>query len=297
MMKGHSLKVILLQDIYALQLENINGINFTRREVDILTCVLSGKTAKKVAVFLSISPKTVENHIRNIMLKIACNTQGGVIDFVEKSDKFPLVKKHYSSLLMQYDFATELKKVAKSIDKKDLGCLIVYDRALKNKVPFFRYFINHLQFVGIKVFIEYTEKGEHPCLESKIKVNHIKYVIYHLDQNLIKQFKEGDYKNNLIRLIHEISCPFVFISTIENELLTIPEDLLSVEHFSLQGKENYYLFLFEILKKLLFPINIDSAIMAFTKKHVDFYEKQKFNSDKNRTKIKNNKENIFYKIK
>lgn len=80
-------------------LEAINGIQFTSREIDILACILGGRTTKKIASFLGLSPKTVENYISNIMLKIQCNSRMSIIDFLEKSDKFPLLKNHYMTLL------------------------------------------------------------------------------------------------------------------------------------------------------------------------------------------------------
>src|ERR1700726_440719 len=84
---GNSIELVLPQEIYTPYLEVIGGVPLTRREVDIIACILSGRAVKKIASFLLISPKTVENHIRNIMQKLGCRTQGGIIDFIEKSNK------------------------------------------------------------------------------------------------------------------------------------------------------------------------------------------------------------------
>ena len=79
-------------------LSEINGINFTRREVDIISCILSGRGAKKTASLLEISPKTADAHIRNIMLKLGCNSRERIIDFFERSGKQHYAKQHYVNL-------------------------------------------------------------------------------------------------------------------------------------------------------------------------------------------------------
>ena len=79
-------------------LSEINGINFTRREVDIISCILSGRGAKKTASLLEISPKTADAHIRNIMLKLGCNSRERIIDFFERSGKQHYIKQHYANL-------------------------------------------------------------------------------------------------------------------------------------------------------------------------------------------------------
>ena len=48
---------------YILPIEIIKGIKFTRREVDIMVCILGRRPTKKIASFLHISPKTVESHM------------------------------------------------------------------------------------------------------------------------------------------------------------------------------------------------------------------------------------------
>lgn len=120
--------LLLPAEIYSLQLESVNGIYFTRREIDIIACILSGRSTKKIALFLSISSRTVENHIRNIMLKLGCRTQEGIIDFIEKSGKFTAIKKYYSSLLIQDIFEKILTKIS---SHPASACLIVYSKEEK----------------------------------------------------------------------------------------------------------------------------------------------------------------------
>lgn len=73
----------------------INKILFTTREIDVISCLMHGRSIKKIALLLSISPKTVEVHIRNVMLKIGCHSREKVIDFIESSDCHLMIKEHY----------------------------------------------------------------------------------------------------------------------------------------------------------------------------------------------------------
>lgn len=95
-------------------LKVINGIKFTNRQIDIIACVQAGRNPKTIAPLLSIcnreiDKKTVDRHIGNIMLKIGCNFREKIIDFVEKSDKFNLLKKYYATILTRYAFEQKLK--------------------------------------------------------------------------------------------------------------------------------------------------------------------------------------------
>ncbi len=87
-----------LQDIYHLQSDIVPGTLLTRREIDIVACIINGRSAKKIARLLSISSKTVETHIRNIMLKTDCRSQNFIIDLIEKSEHYGLLKSHYRTL-------------------------------------------------------------------------------------------------------------------------------------------------------------------------------------------------------
>lgn len=89
----------------------INNINFTNREIDIIACLLNDRSTKKIASFLLISNRTVENHISNIMTKLKCNSRENIIDFLEKSEQLPLLKNHYSNILIKIKFEFELKKL------------------------------------------------------------------------------------------------------------------------------------------------------------------------------------------
>lgn len=95
------------QQIYSNHLEEIKSIKFTPREIDVIACILCGR-ATTIASFLSISPRTVESHLRNIMAKLECNSRERIINFIELSDKYPYVRQYYQSLVILSSFEKKL---------------------------------------------------------------------------------------------------------------------------------------------------------------------------------------------
>lgn len=98
-------KIYLPVELYEQHLKTIKGIKFTSREIDVLACMINGRTAKTIPSFLSISPKTVTTHMANIRGKTGCTSRESVIDFLEDSEKLFLIKhEYYSSLVKKVSF-------------------------------------------------------------------------------------------------------------------------------------------------------------------------------------------------
>ncbi len=89
----------------------IGTIKFTPREIDVLAFTISGRTAKKMAALLDISPRTVENHVRNIMFKLECNSREAIIDFAERSGKLLYLKQRYVNLIIHAAFQKALNRI------------------------------------------------------------------------------------------------------------------------------------------------------------------------------------------
>jgi DNA-binding NarL/FixJ family response regulator len=49
--------------------------HFTKRELEILSYVISGFSAKKIGLFLKISHRTVEKYIENLRAKLKCKNK------------------------------------------------------------------------------------------------------------------------------------------------------------------------------------------------------------------------------
>lgn len=102
----------------------INNIKFTTREIDVVSCLMNGRSSKFISQILSISPKTVEAHIRNIKLKIECSSKEQLLDFFEKSNKKPFISSRYNFIVVEHEFSDLVKKMSMScrefIDEKIL---------------------------------------------------------------------------------------------------------------------------------------------------------------------------------
>jgi DNA-binding CsgD family transcriptional regulator len=155
-----NMKLYLPIDLYTNYLFIISGINFTRREIDILTCLLSARGTSKIAHFLSISPKTVATHIGNIMLKLDCNSRERIIDFLERSGKVSMLRQYYSKLIAQSAFEKCLKSVSKLKQEAKPTCTIIWSKTLSTKDPQLDSIVTHLKLAGLFVNVEYRE-GHH----------------------------------------------------------------------------------------------------------------------------------------
>lgn len=234
------------------------------------------------------------------MIKLGCRTQEGIIDFVEKTNKFSLIKNHYSTLLIQHAFELELRNISKFATKKGLNCLIIHTKERDNKTSLFSHVANNLKLAGIKTFIEHIEKDNlNFCLQDTIKLHHINYIIYNLDLIQIEGHESKNCKDiKLTQLINQNSCPFIFTLTNKNIVATIPKEFSNFEHINLQAQESYHFFVFEILKKLLAPCGLDKNILAFKQQYEIFSETQHFNTEAKESKSfpKTPKKNIFKNI-
>ena len=80
---------------------SIGGVTFTQREVDVIACIINGRTSKKnIAAFLSISPKTITTHTRNIMQKLHCASWEFIPAFIEKCPDKNILEKRFNQLLI-----------------------------------------------------------------------------------------------------------------------------------------------------------------------------------------------------
>jgi DNA-binding CsgD family transcriptional regulator len=118
-------EIFLPHYFYLEHLQTIDGIRFTPKEIDIISFIISGRSTKKIASFFFISPRTVDNYIRNIMLKLDYNSRERIIDFIEKSNKINLMRKHYSYILIRAAFATCLQEIAKLVNHKESAVLLI----------------------------------------------------------------------------------------------------------------------------------------------------------------------------
>ena len=131
-------------------LKTIGDKSFTPREIDVVSCVLSGKGEKAIASILSISPRGVESHTRNIRQKIGCVGRDGIIEFVEKNHKVEDFRRLYRALLEKSKFIEILKRVNATFPTKNINCKIFFDKEIKDDSAFAKQLKEQLKVVGIE---------------------------------------------------------------------------------------------------------------------------------------------------
>ena len=217
----------------------INGINLTQREVDVISCIINVRGTKKIATILSISLRTAERHIQNIMLKMRCNSQEGIKDFIESSESLPFIKRHYFYLLVKNKFEQQLKKISLLVRKKNTICFIKDEQNSANKDLLVKY----LELSGIKVVLKQEEfaNSESPILNilSKESVHEI-------------EAKDLTQSNNIYILF-------------DNEINHVESrELDNIYIIPCNNNEYYYTFL-KILALLLPDININEFVLELKK--------------------------------
>ncbi|OJX10511.1 MAG: hypothetical protein BGO77_02870 [Caedibacter sp. 37-49] len=237
-----NLKKHLFPKIYPKDLETINGIKFTWREIDIVAFMVHGKSTKKIASFLSISPRTVENHVRNIMMKIECNSREAIVDFVEKSQEVQLLKKYYSNLRIEVVFRECLKEISALIKKDKSSCKLLYLPGEFNTEERNQILATYLKLAGFNVVSEsIKEKKDKPLIDEKSGQLLTDYIL----------FPFSTYEIDEIGYVKE---KFLQLTTDNNK-----------EIVTLEIKENDYLSFFELLKRMLKTLDLESAVSKFIK--------------------------------
>ena len=252
-----NLKKNLFQKIDPKDLEKINGVKFTFREIDILAFMLHGKSTKKIASLLVISPRTVENHVRNIMVKLECNSREAIIDFIEKSKENYLLKKYYLTLRINSAFKECLREVFLLKEKKTLNCKIeTIENDFGNPV-----LENYLELAGIHILKE-SEKEKNP----KISVDYVLFPLTILGEKEISLIKE---KINTYFQQASASLPTLILLIPPKEQDNFSSQILlrnSENIITLNFQEDDYLSFFELLKKMLPHLNLEKIISKFIKK-------------------------------
>lgn len=242
-------------------IEMVNGVKLTPRELDIMACILNGRTVKTIASFLSIAPKTAEHHIRSITLKLGCNSQEGVRDFIEKTGKTSLFRKHYQWLLVQVDFRKRLAEIFKILYSKTITCCFHYGPGQQESLPLLCAIEGHLKQAGVRVIVDRTEdsKFEKSLLSPESPIDSVIYVV---SDALIKKFYVEDDSAKLTQTTPQLQRRWTFLS-LEKETLSVPQDFYKIGYLALHEQKSYYHFIFEVLKKLAPDANLEKIIKDF----------------------------------
>lgn len=214
------------QTLYSEHLTTIKDINFTPREIDILSCLVSMRGTSKIASLLCIAPRTVITHIHNIMLKIECNSRDRIIDFIQKSQKLSLLRAYHSCLMNELAFEKFLKEVTRVKRKEKPPSLVVYLQNQNLINTLLHHLGKHLAQAGVRAEVREQER-DYPI-------------------------KKVEKENCVIFLYLEKEAP-----------QEISQELMGFNFIDLRDQDIYYFLVFDILKNLLPTSNLESIFAKF----------------------------------
>lgn len=253
--------------VYYDHLATLNGIRFTPREIDIIACILNGRSAKTIPSLLSIAPKTVAAHIENIRSKAGCSSRESIIDFVENSEKYVLIKnEYYLGLLTQISFEKCLRKFFKVVSSHEVACSLIYAQGDKINFALIHQLKQHLNLAGINVESK-IKKGQTSLDEliGKTRTQQEKYILY-ISPDL-DQFHEGSLEtadeNTIVQKTAQ-SLDRIIVLFLNNKDCDENIKLLDGLHYvNFSEQENYYFSFFKLLQIICPPKGLDKIYTDF----------------------------------
>lgn len=255
-MSTHLIKDTPNQDQF-LHLKTIAHVQFTRREIDVLSCMVSGRPTKAIACLLNIAPKTVETHIHNLMLKIDCNSREGIINFVEKAGKFFLLRYHFESLHLQSLFEKKLHDALSAVDKQNIA----------KKILIYGYQEHEKLIISLKKYLG----------KSRIEVNYImgkpqefrNYICKFLHPTYIIYIACGQDKEffHLSSFLFQKDFPVIALFNTSEEASAFLKKFQNSQAIIMAEFSSSYLLIFEILKKLFPALPLNKIISEFIQQY------------------------------
>ncbi|MBS0186063.1 MAG: tetratricopeptide repeat protein [Proteobacteria bacterium] len=271
------IQTLFPHDFYIKHLSILRNVHFTAREIDVIACIISARRTSKIASFLSINPRTVETHIRNIMLKLECNSQEGIIDFIENSDKLSLLRKYYVLLQLKKAFEKILNTVSTFRQEKIPLCFLISEN---DKDFFIVQLKEHLKQAGIRL-VTSARKAE-------------------ADNTLVVLPKNGPEEDfsTLLQKGNKSQNKVIFLLLDKIHDIEINKKNLSYDVVDFSKQKNYYFSFFDLLKKLIPTFNFDKILSDFKEKYknVSFETKSLHHSSDEKKLEKRNQKRIGFLI-
>lgn len=246
-------KILLPLDIYNKHLKKINDVSFTYREIDVISALLNME-GNRLASFLSIQPRGVETHTRNIRQKAGgLSDQKAIIDFIQKSQNFSLLKHEYFlHLQIRLYFEKQLRKFSKIINNKKISCSIIneeHSECSTSLIPLLR---EHLKLAGIKLESVSKKKGNPSFLDLREEKNELEshFLLYVMPQDIeqVSQLAKETMKNTKT----------ILLCAKNGEKTSGILD--SKAWIDIENQNNYYAIFFEILKVIVPNFNFENTI-------------------------------------
>ena len=240
----------------------INGIKFTQREIDILACVLQGRSQKTVASLLSIAPRTVETHVRNIMLKLECNSSESIRVYIEQSGNSSILRQHYKALLIQANFEKQLQSLASLMREELLTCYLLWEEDQSDISPLIKKLVHDFHHLGIQPLIKVLKKENFvpPFAASKNALD--KEIILCIGlkdslRHLLDTYKDLTLYNDLFLLI--------FLTEEKEDLSKDFQEYEKIKYIYNHG--NYYFSFLEIFKITFPEKGVENLILSFKEEY------------------------------
>ena len=198
------------------KLKSIGSIKFTEREIDVISCLMNGRTTRKsIAKTLNIEASTAAVHLTHLREKLNCSSWEYVREFIEKSEYVGCFQKHFFALIRDSNLIDLLKKIH-IMKKNDLLILSIYyndniDKEIKNSV------INYLNYSGFKI----NQFKNHFFNEEKI------------DDNIFLMFEEHSLQKKIFKIYETKSIEDLIIEIL-NFFCSKSDILKIISNFSLQ---------------------------------------------------------------
>lgn len=237
-------------DIYYAHLKVLNGISFTPREIDIIACILNGRSAKTIPALLSIAPKTVAAHMENIRSKAGCSSRESIIDFVEISEHcFLLKNEYYQSLLTQISFEKCLGELRKIVSLTGPVCSLVYEQENNIKISSIHYLKQHLSMAGFKLRSK-IQKGHKPLNPPAGRITQQETCILHVLPNtehpLETNSKTAEKDTFTQKIPPSVNRKIVLVLSKEEDVKEI-KTLDKMQRVDFSEQKNYYCSVIELL--------------------------------------------------
>lgn len=247
-----------------LPIETINGIKFTPREIDIMACLFGRSSAKKVASSLDISPKTVENHIRNIMQKLECNSRDQILDFMERSKEASLLKQRYRQLICKAVFEQSLRNVAALTKKNSLTCTIIETSAEKTHTSLVLQLKQNLEQASIRTAIKAVSGFENLDALRKDMDACVSYCrLYVLSETVMKQIQDNpDFGQTFQKRPKGLNTLHLLLSPSMSASKDAKSFFLVLPRNSEELIQYYYSF-FEVLKVFFPSVDLEEILPQF----------------------------------
>ncbi|AIK96338.1 tetratricopeptide repeat protein [Candidatus Odyssella acanthamoebae] len=261
-----------LDRTYIKQLYTINGIKFSQREIDIIACLLNGRAPKGIASFLSISPRTIETHIRSIMLKSDCHSREGIINFIEKTPQISLLRKHYFNLLSDLTFKQKLQEIAKLIPQPPPLISLIFKKENTASLALARDLEKHLKLIGAPCSLIPQQKGlPLPSLRSKEDAQLNEYFLIVDPHDWIIQIKaNASEEKDPLSFIHSLTekTEHILFLLLDKEIsLSLPPEVENISAIDFRVQQKYYDSVFEILRRIINNPKLETLICQFNEQY------------------------------